>query len=79
MHAGKQVSHRMPLGLLVFNICNVYTDPCEKGTYMYQIGDQRNLRRACASAQSRRSFRCSHTQYLELKEVSDEDPCLWPY
>ena len=27
----------------------------------YHIGDQGRLRRACASAQSRQSLRCSHT------------------
>ena len=27
----------------------------------YHIGDQRGLRRACTSAQSRQSLRCSHT------------------
>ena len=27
----------------------------------YRIGDQQRLRRACASAQSRQSLRCSHT------------------
>ena len=33
--------------------------PCEKGTY--HKGDQRRLRRAYVSMQSRQSFRCSFT------------------
>ena len=32
------------------------------------IGDQRRLRRACASAQSRQSLRCSHTWSMEVDE-----------
>ena len=38
----------------------------------YHIGDQRRLRRACASAQSRQSLRCSYTWSMELDEVSDQ-------
>ena len=34
----------------------------------YHIGDQRRLRRACASAQSRLSHRCSHTLSMEVDE-----------
>ena len=34
------------------------------------IGDQRRLRRACASAQSRQSLRCSHTWSMEVNEGS---------
>ena len=37
----------------------------------YRIGDQRKLRRFCASAQSRQSLRCSHTWSMELDEGSD--------
>ena len=35
--------------------------PFEPGICTYHIGDQRRLRRACASAQSRQSLCCSHT------------------
>ena len=39
--------------------------------YGNHIGDQRRLRRACASAQSRQSLRCSHTWSMEVDEGSD--------
>ena len=39
----------------------------------YHIGDQRRLRRACASAQSRQSLRCSHTWTMEIDEGSDQN------
>ena len=38
----------------------------------YHIGDQRRLRRACASAQSHQSLRCSHTWSMEVDEGSDQ-------
>ena len=38
----------------------------------YRTGDQRMLRRACASAQSGQSLRCSHTWSMEKDEGSDE-------
>ena len=38
----------------------------------YHIGDQRRLRRACASAQSRQSLRCSYTWSMEVDEGSDQ-------
>ena len=38
----------------------------------YHIGDQRRHRRACASAQSRQSLRCSHTWSIEVNEGSDQ-------
>ena len=34
----------------------------------YNIGDQRRLRRTCASAPSRQSLRCSHTWSMEVDE-----------
>ena len=34
----------------------------------YHIGDQRWLKRACASAQSRQSLRCVHTWSMEVDE-----------
>ena len=37
----------------------------------YGIGDQRMLRRACASTQSRQSLRCSFTWSVEVDEGSD--------
>ena len=38
----------------------------------YHICDQRRLRRACASAQSRQSLRCSHPWSMEVDEGSDQ-------
>ena len=38
----------------------------------YHIGNQRRLRRACASAQSRQSLRCSHTWSMEVDERSNQ-------
>ena len=38
----------------------------------YHIGDQRRFRRACASAQSRQSLRCSHTRSMEVDEGSSQ-------
>ena len=35
---------------------------------MYHIGDQRRIRRACASAQSHKSLRCSQTWSMEVDE-----------
>ena len=42
----------------------------------YRIGDQRRLRRACASAQSRQSLRCSHTWTTKLDEGSESSPTV---
>ena len=38
----------------------------------YRICEQRRLRRACASAQSRQSLHCSLTQYREVEAASDK-------
>ena len=38
----------------------------------YHIGDQRRLRRACASAQSHQGLRCSHTWSIEIDKGSDQ-------
>ena len=46
-----------------FKILNIWPSSWDYGTY--HIGDQRRLRRACASAQSRQSLRWSHTQSME--------------
>ena len=40
----------------------------------YRKGDQRRHRRACASAQSLQSLRCSHTWSMEVYEESDQNP-----
>ena len=45
----------------------------------YHIGDQRRLRRACASAQSRQSFHCSHTGSMEVDEGSDKKSDIFPH
>ena len=38
----------------------------------FHIGDQRRLRRACPSEQSRQSLCCSHTWSMEVDEGSDQ-------
>ena len=38
----------------------------------YHKGDQRRLRRVCASAQSRQSLRCSHTRSMVEHDGSDQ-------
>ena len=38
----------------------------------YHISDHRRLRRACASAQSQQSLRCSQTRRMEVDEGSDQ-------
>ena len=47
-----------------------WASSCDYGTY--HIGDQQRLRRACTSAQSHQSLRCSHTWSMEVDEVSDQ-------
>ena len=49
---------------------DIWTSSWDYGTY--DIGDQRRLRRACASAQSRQSLRCSHAWSMEVDEESDQ-------
>ena len=44
----------------------------------YRIGDQRRLRRACASAQSCQSLRCSPTWSMEIDEGSDQNQTSSP-
>ena len=44
----------------------------------YHTGDQRKLRRACASAQSRQSLRCSLTWRMEVDEGSDQNKTFNP-
>ena len=48
----------------------IWASSWDYGTY--HIGDQRRLRRACASAQSRQSLCCSHTWRMEVDEGSDQ-------
>ena len=43
-----------------------------RGYGTYHIGDQRRLRRGCASAQSHQSLRCSHTWSREVDEWSNQ-------
>ena len=47
-----------------------------KGTF--HLGEQRKIRRACASAQSRQNLRCPHNLHTELKEASDKEQHLSP-
>ena len=51
-------------------LCNCINEPAQE--IMVLIGEQRRLRRDCADAQSRQSFRCSHTQRMEVDEGSDQ-------
>ena len=44
----------------------------------YHIGYQRRLRRACASAHSRQSLRCSHTWSMEVDEGSHQNQTSSP-
>ena len=44
----------------------------------YHTGEQWRLMRACASAQSRQSLRCSYTHKMAFEEGSDREPHLWP-
>ena len=48
-------------------------------TKLNHIGDQRRLRRACASAQSHQSLRCSHTWGMEVDEGSDQTSDIQPH
>ena len=48
----------------------------EFGTY--RLCEQRRLRRACASAQSRQNLRCSLIQAVSQEEPSDRKPDPWP-
>ena len=44
----------------------------------HNIGDQRRLRQACASGQSRQSIRHSHTWSMEVDEGSDQNQTSSP-
>ena len=64
--------------MITYKHCN-WASSWDYGTY--HIGDQRRLRRACASAQSRQSLPCSHTWSMEVvEERSDRKSdilCHW--
>ena len=53
--------------------------PChtDKTYGTYHIGDQRRLRRACASTQSHHSLRCSHTKSIEV-DVGYQNQTSYP-
>ena len=53
---------------------NKWASSWDYGTY--HIGDQRRLRRACASEQSPQSIRCSHTCSMEVDERSYKNQTL---
>ena len=72
-----EITKNSPLDIKLFNNKIFWAGPREKGTY--HICEQRRLRRACASLQSRQSLRCSLTQHRELEEVSDKKPHLGPF
>ena len=44
----------------------------------YLLCEQRRVRRACASAQSRQNLRCSLIQAVSHEEPSDRKPDTWP-
>ena len=54
----------------------IWTASSEFGTY--RICEQRRFRRACVSAQSRQSLRCSLIQAVGQEEPSDRKPDPWP-
>ena len=54
----------------------IWNASSEFGTY--RLCEQRRLRRACASAQSRQNLRCSHIQAVSQEEPSDRKPDPWP-
>ena len=54
----------------------IWTASSEFGTY--RLCEQRRFRRACASAQSRQSLRCSLIQAVSQEEPSDRKPDPWP-
>ena len=56
-------------------IC-IWAASSEFGTY--RLCEQRRLRRACASAQSRQNLRCSLIQAMNQEETSDRKPDPWP-
>ena len=58
-------------------IVNIWASSWDYGTYY--IGDQRRLRRACASAQSRQSLRCSHTWSMEVDKGSNQKSDIKPH
>ena len=53
-----------------------WTASSEFGTY--RLCEQRRFRRACASAQSRQTHRCSLIQAVSQEEHSDRKPDPWP-
>ena len=67
----------------VFYICpplNVRQNWASSWDYgTYHIGDQRRFRRACASAKSRQSLRCSHTWSMEVDEGSEQKSDIWSH
>ena len=58
---------------------HIYIRACLWEHDTYHICDQRRLRRACASAQSRQSLRCSLVQHRGLEEGPGKEPHLWPF
>ena len=59
---------------LIWNVC---AGSWNYGTY--HKDKQRRLRRACASAQSRQSLRCSHTWSMVIDEGSNQKPDIYPH
>ena len=68
--------HKICKELASFLLKAQWASSWDYGTY--RIGEQRRLRRDCASAQSRQSLRCSHTQRMEVDEGSDQNQTCSP-
>ena len=54
-----------------------WASSCDNGTY--HVCEQRRLRRACASAQSRLSLRCLHTWCMEADKGFDKKSDIYPH
>ena len=66
---------KMGSGLVMRQFFN-WAAPSEFVTY--RLCEQRRFRRACASAQSRQTLRCSLIQAVSEEEPSDRKPNPWP-
>ena len=64
------LSHDPVHVLVISHWITIRASAWDYGTY--HKGDQRSLRRACASAQSRQGLRCSYTWRMEVDERSNK-------
>ena len=78
LKASQQV-HKDYMPIIVWNdtcILIIWAASSEFGTY--HLCEQRRFGRACASAQSRQSLRCSLIQAMSQEESSERKPDPWP-